>query len=291
MEKYFIICSNVLGGCSGTTGPGSINPDTGEPYRMNFPVITIQDMVRAQKLLIDHLGIRKLLSVVGGSMGGMLATQWAISYPEMVSSVIAIATAIHIPAQAIAFNVEHVNRGPQYVGPAVIDVPVNGVSSVYTYDALFTDPDGDEMVYHASMPENAFASLFTDPAGFIVNGRSQGETTLTLTATDALGLSTSAEVKVNVARPDAIGSATAADAVAVSPNPVKTTTAVTLGKDAQTVTYRLYDTAGKLLQSSTAGPLAAGTPQRLDLSGYASGVYYLEVTADGERHNVTLLKK
>ncbi len=103
-EKYFIICSNVLGGCSGTTGPGSINPDTGEPYRMNFPVITIQDMVRAQKLLIDHLGIRKLLSVVGGSMGGMLATQWAISYPEMVSSVIAIATAIHIPAQAIAFN-------------------------------------------------------------------------------------------------------------------------------------------------------------------------------------------
>ena len=103
-EKYFIICSNVLGGCSGTTGPGSINPDTGEPYRMSFPVITIQDMVRAQKLLIDHLGIKKLLAVVGGSMGGMLATQWAISYPEMVSSVIAIATAIHIPAQAIAFN-------------------------------------------------------------------------------------------------------------------------------------------------------------------------------------------
>lgn len=103
-EKYFIICSNVLGGCSGTTGPGSIDPDTGEPYRMNFPVITIQDMVRAQKLLIDYLGIKKLLAVVGGSMGGMLATQWAISYPEMVSSVIAIATAIHIPAQAIAFN-------------------------------------------------------------------------------------------------------------------------------------------------------------------------------------------
>ena len=101
-EKYFIICSNVLGGCSGTTGPGSIDPDTGEPYRMNFPVITIQDMVRAQKLLIDYLGIKKLLAVVGGSMGGMLATQWAISYPEMVSSVIAIATAIHIPAQAIA---------------------------------------------------------------------------------------------------------------------------------------------------------------------------------------------
>ena len=193
--------------------------------------------------------------------------------------------------QDVIFNVEHVNRGPQYVGPAVIDVAVSGVSGVYTYDALFTDPDGDDMAYHASMPENAFASLFTDPDGFIVNGRSQGETTLTLTATDALGLSTSAEVKVNVSRPDAIGSATAQDAVTVSPNPVKTVTSVTLGKDAQAVTYRLYDPAGKLLLSRTAGPLAAGTPQRLDLSGQAPGTYYLEVTADGERHSVTLLKK
>ncbi len=103
-DKYFILCSNILGGCSGTTGPGSLDPDTGKPYRMTFPVITIQDMVRAQKLLIDHLGIKKLLAVVGGSMGGMLATQWSISYPGMVSSVIAIATAIHIPAQSIAFN-------------------------------------------------------------------------------------------------------------------------------------------------------------------------------------------
>jgi len=77
-DKYFIICSNILGGCSGSTGPSSINPDTGEPYRMSFPVITIADMVRAQKRLIDHLGIKKLLAVVGGSMGGMLACQWPI---------------------------------------------------------------------------------------------------------------------------------------------------------------------------------------------------------------------
>ena len=96
---------------------------------------------------------------------------------------------------------------------------------------------------------------------------------------------------MNVSRPDAIGSATAQDAVTVSPNPVKTVTSVTLGKDAQAVTYRLYDPAGKLLLSRTAGPLAAGTPQRLDLSGQAPGTYYLEVTADGERHSVTLLKK
>ncbi|MBR4664222.1 MAG: alpha/beta fold hydrolase, partial [Lentisphaeria bacterium] len=93
-DKYFIICSNILGGCSGSTGPSSIDPDTGEPYRMNFPVITIADMVRAQKRLIDHLGIKKLLCVVGGSMGGMLACQWPILYPEMVGSVAAIATAI-----------------------------------------------------------------------------------------------------------------------------------------------------------------------------------------------------
>ncbi len=103
-DKYFIICSNILGGCSGSTGPSSPNPDTGEPYRMSFPVITIADMVRAQKRLIDHLGIRKLLTVVGGSMGGMLAVQWSILYPDSVASVTAIATAIQITAQSIAFN-------------------------------------------------------------------------------------------------------------------------------------------------------------------------------------------
>ena len=103
-DKYFIICSNILGGCSGSTGPSSINPDTGTPYRMSFPVITIADMVRAQKRLIDHLGIQKLLTVVGGSMGGMLAVQWSILYPDSVASVTAIATAIQITAQSIAFN-------------------------------------------------------------------------------------------------------------------------------------------------------------------------------------------
>ena len=103
-DKYFIICSNILGGCSGSTGPSSIDPETGEPYRMNFPVITIADMVKAQKRLIDHLGIKKLLCVVGGSMGGMLACQWPILYPETVGSVAAIATAIQITAQSIAFN-------------------------------------------------------------------------------------------------------------------------------------------------------------------------------------------
>ena len=103
-EKYFIICSNVLGGCQGTTGPGSINPATGAPYAMSFPVITIGDMVRLQKMLIDRLGIPKLLAVAGGSMGGMQALQWAVDYPEMVRAVVPIATTARHSAQQIAFN-------------------------------------------------------------------------------------------------------------------------------------------------------------------------------------------
>lgn len=103
-NRYFIVCSNIIGGCSGSTGPRSINPDTGRRYNMDFPVITIADMVRAQKRLTDHLGIRKWLCVAGGSMGGMLALQWAISYPDSVNSIIAIATTSRVSPQSIAFN-------------------------------------------------------------------------------------------------------------------------------------------------------------------------------------------
>ena len=103
-DRYFMICANVLGGCMGTTGPREINPATGEPWGLSFPVITVADMVRAQKLLIDHLGIDKLFCVIGGSMGGMQVLQWAAAYPERVFSAVPIATAARHSAQNIAFH-------------------------------------------------------------------------------------------------------------------------------------------------------------------------------------------
>ncbi len=103
-NKYFMICSNIIGGCGGSTGPSSTNPKTGSPYALDFPIVTISDMVNAQKCLIDYLGIHKLLSVVGGSMGGMQVLQWAASYPETLCSAIPIATAFKHSPQQIAFD-------------------------------------------------------------------------------------------------------------------------------------------------------------------------------------------
>lgn len=103
-NKYFIICSNVLGGCSGTTGPSSIDPLTKKPYGMTFPFITIEDMVNVQYSLVKSFGIDCLYSISGGSMGGMQALKWAQMYPEMIKSVIAIATTTKLSPQAIAFN-------------------------------------------------------------------------------------------------------------------------------------------------------------------------------------------
>ncbi|MDI6895841.1 homoserine O-acetyltransferase MetX [Methanocella conradii] len=103
-DKYFVICSNIIGGCKGSTGPSSINPSTGKPYGLNFPVITIGDMVNAQKRLIDFLGIEQLYAVAGGSMGGMQALQWCVAYPDSVRRGIIIATAAYSRPQHIAFN-------------------------------------------------------------------------------------------------------------------------------------------------------------------------------------------
>jgi homoserine O-acetyltransferase len=103
-ERYFLVCANVLGGCMGTTGPKDFNPATGAPWALDFPVISVRDMVRAQKRLLDHLGIDTLFCVIGGSMGAMQVLEWAASYPELVFSAVPIAGAARHSAQNIAFH-------------------------------------------------------------------------------------------------------------------------------------------------------------------------------------------
>jgi homoserine O-acetyltransferase/O-succinyltransferase len=126
-DKYYVLCSNILGGCRGTTGPSSIDPATGKPFAMSFPVITVSDIVRLQRMLIGHLRIPKLLCVAGGSMGGMQALEWAVSYPDMVASAMPIATTARHSAQQIAFN--EVGR-----------------------QAIMADPDWNEGNYYGAKP-------------------------------------------------------------------------------------------------------------------------------------------
>lgn len=104
-DRYFVICSNVLGGCRGTTGPNSINPKTGQPYGHEFPVVSVEDMIDVQKKLVDHLGIKKLFAVIGGSLGGMQTLCWATRYPNKLHAAAVLASAPRLSAQGIAFDV------------------------------------------------------------------------------------------------------------------------------------------------------------------------------------------
>ena len=103
-SRYFVICSNILGGCYGSTGPSSLNPLTGQRYGMDFPVVTIRDMVNAQKKLIEHLRVNQLAMVAGGSIGGQQALEWAVTYPELVQKVAVVAATARLTAQAVAFS-------------------------------------------------------------------------------------------------------------------------------------------------------------------------------------------
>jgi homoserine O-acetyltransferase len=114
-KRFFVICSNVLGGCYGSTGPSSINPETGLPFALSFPVVTIGDMVRAQVALIDHLGIDRLLCVAGGSMGGMQCLEWAAHHPDRLAAVIPLATTTRHSPMLIAFS--EVGRQAIYADP------------------------------------------------------------------------------------------------------------------------------------------------------------------------------
>jgi homoserine O-acetyltransferase/O-succinyltransferase len=132
-NKFHVICSNILGGCKGTTGPSSINPETGKSYATGFPAITIGDMVRVQKLLLDELGIDKLFGVIGGSAGGLQVLEWCVRYPEFVENAVCIASAEHLSAQALSFDIiarniimadPNWNKGNYYNG----ELPEKGLS-------------------------------------------------------------------------------------------------------------------------------------------------------------------
>ena len=133
-DRFFVICSNVLGGCMGSTGPRSVNPATGKPWGLDFPVTTIADMVRAQAMLIDHLGIDKLFAVIGGSMGAMQTLEWAARYPQRVFAACPIAGASRHTAQNIAFNEvgrQAVMADPDWEGGHYYDVdkvPARGLA-------------------------------------------------------------------------------------------------------------------------------------------------------------------
>ncbi|MCL4106798.1 UNVERIFIED_CONTAM: hypothetical protein GTU68_046192 [Idotea baltica] len=114
-DRYFVICANVLGGCQGTTGPGSIDPATGERFGLNFPFLTVADIVTVHSELVRHLGIEQLLAVVGGSLGGMQVLQWAIQFPEQMRACVVLASAPKLAAQGIAFNA--VGRRAIYADP------------------------------------------------------------------------------------------------------------------------------------------------------------------------------
>ncbi len=132
-RRYWVICANIIGGCKGSTGPASIDAATGKPYGLNFPIVTVGDMVEAQKRLVDHLGIARLYSIAGGSMGGFQVLEWALRYPQMVRSAICIASAARLSAQAIAFN--SVGRS-----------------------AITRDPDWKQGAYDGKGPEHGLAT-------------------------------------------------------------------------------------------------------------------------------------
>jgi len=136
-DRFFVVCANVLGGCQGSTGPASPRPETGRPYGSSFPVVTVRDMVRTQRVVADHLGVDRWLSVIGGSMGGMQALEWAIMHPWRVRSVVPIATAPAASAWQIGFSrigreavrLDPGFRGGDYYGAAPGDGPHRGLAT------------------------------------------------------------------------------------------------------------------------------------------------------------------
>jgi homoserine O-acetyltransferase len=130
-ERFFVVASNILGSCYGTSGPASINPATGRAYRVEFPQMTVRDMVRAQKLLSDHLGIQRIVTAIGGSLGGMQALEWAVMYPEMIESIVPIATAAQHSAWCIGISEAQrlaIMSDPEWRGGYYTEQPARGLA-------------------------------------------------------------------------------------------------------------------------------------------------------------------
>jgi homoserine O-acetyltransferase len=159
-DKYFVVCANVLGGCQGSTGPASPHPADGLPYGSRFPVVTIRDMVRSQARLMEDLGVGRWLSVIGGSMGGMQALEWAVMYPRRVRSLVAVATCMQATAQQIAWGAigrRAIRLDPQWRGGDYYDAqpgegPTEGLAIArmvaqvtFRSDNVFTDRFGREL--------------------------------------------------------------------------------------------------------------------------------------------------
>jgi homoserine O-acetyltransferase/O-succinyltransferase len=159
-DRYFVVCVNVLGGCQGSTGPSSLDPATGTPYGSRFPVVTIRDMVRTQALLSDRIGVRKWLSVIGGSMGGMQALEWGITFPDRVRSIVPIATCAQATAMQIAWGavgrravrLDPRWRGGDYYDAEPGDGPYEGLAVArmlaqvtFRSDDVFTDRFGRQL--------------------------------------------------------------------------------------------------------------------------------------------------
>lgn len=192
---------------------------------------------------------------------------------------------------SVAYNVEKTNRQPVFVGQDAVEVAVGKTTDVFAFSSLFTDPDGDKMTYTASMPDNDFASIFVSADEFVISGRKIGTADLTLTAEDALGAKTTAQVKVNVVSATAIDDVNTDRAVSVYPKAVETSVNVALGADASNVTYAVFNANGMLVTTASAKSVRAGEVRTLDMSACSAGVYYVKVTADGIDSTEAVIKR
>ena len=197
----------------------------------------------------------------------------------------------NVKAADAVYYVENVNRAPEYVGEDAISVSVNGTTGVIPYTELFEDPDGDEMTFTSALDGSPNASLFTNAEGFILSGITAGTAGLTLTATDAAGLSTEQKITVNVVPSTGIGSVETGRDITVSPNPVADVVNITLGTDADNVNYYVYDNAGTLVAAARAAHKAAGEVQTLDISSRPAGIYRVKVTTADGTFTASVVKK